>query len=94
MFARLREEVISKLRLGISIKIVMIMVLFTAQQLIVLGVLPKGEKYNQKSFVQNILPLLLNAKKPFPRQKTAINFFVHTDNSMCHNGHRVVDELR
>jgi hypothetical protein len=36
---------------------------------------------------------LLHEKKRFPRQKTAINFSAHMDNSMCHNGHRVVDEL-
>jgi hypothetical protein len=28
------------------------------------------------------------------RQKTAITFSVHMDNSMCDNDHRVVDELR
>jgi len=44
--------------------------------------------------VQNILPSLPNEKKRFSRKKTAINFSVHMDNSMCHNGHRVVDELR
>jgi hypothetical protein len=37
---------------------------------------------------------LLNKKKRFSDQKTAIKFSVPMDNSMCHNGHRVVDELR
>jgi hypothetical protein len=94
MFARWREEVIPRLRLGISIKKVMITVFFTARQLITLDTLPKGQKYSQEYFVQNKLPSFLNEKKRFSRQKTAINFSVHMDNSMCHNGHRVVDGFR
>jgi hypothetical protein len=68
-------------------------VFFTARQLIALGTLPKWQKYNQKYFVQNILLSLLNEKKRFSRQKTSIKISVHMYNSMCHNGHRVVDEL-
>jgi hypothetical protein len=67
---------------------------FTARQLIALDVLPKGQKYNQEYFVQNILPSLLSEKKPFSGQKTAINFSGHMDSSICHNGHQAVDELR
>jgi hypothetical protein len=37
---------------------------------------------------------LRNEKKGFSRRKTAINFSVHINNSICRNGHRVVDELR
>jgi hypothetical protein len=37
---------------------------------------------------------LFNEKKRFSRQKTAIIFSLHMDNSMCHNGHQVVNELR
>jgi hypothetical protein len=37
---------------------------------------------------------LLNEKKRFSRQKTAMNSSMHLDNSMRHNGHRVVDESR
>jgi hypothetical protein len=32
--------------------------------------------------------------RPFSRQKTAIKFSVQMDNSMCHNEHQIVDELR
>jgi hypothetical protein len=69
-------------------------VFFTALQLIALDALPKGQKYNQEYFVQNIHPSLLHEKKRCSCQKTAINFSVHMDNSMWHNGHQVVDELR
>jgi hypothetical protein len=71
----------------------MILVFFTARYFIVLDALHKGQKYSQKYFVQNILPSLTNEKKRFSRQKTVINFSVYMDNSMCHNGHQVVDEL-
>jgi hypothetical protein len=71
----------------------MIRVFFIARQLIALDALPTGQKYNQDYLVQNILPSLLYEKKRFSSQKTAINFSVSMDNSICHNGHRVIDEL-
>jgi hypothetical protein len=37
---------------------------------------------------------LLNEKKRFSRQKTAINFSLHMDNLIRHNVHKVLDELR
>jgi hypothetical protein len=77
----------------LSIKKVMITVFFITRQLIAVDALPQWQKHNQGYFVQNIFPSLLNEKKRFSRQKTAINFSVHIDNSICHNGHRAVDEL-
>jgi hypothetical protein len=47
----------------------MIPVFFTARQSIALDAFPKGQKYNQEYFVQNILPSLLNEKKHFPARK-------------------------
>jgi hypothetical protein len=63
------------------------------RQFITLDALIKGQKYNQKYFIQNTFPPLFNEKKYFSRQKIAINFSVHMDNSMCHNGYRIGDEL-
>jgi hypothetical protein len=88
MFAGQPEEVIPRLRPGMSIKKVMIAVWFTAWQLIGLNSLPKGQRHNQESFVQNILLSLRNEKKSVSSQKTAINSYVQMDNSMCHNGHQ------
>jgi hypothetical protein len=93
MLARRREEVIPRPRPGIPIIEVMIMAFFTAQQFIALDALLKGQKFNQEYFVQKIPPSLLNEKKSFSRQKTAINFSVQMDDSICHNGIGVVDEL-
>jgi hypothetical protein len=93
MLARRPEEAIPRLRPGISIKQVMIAVFFRARSLIALDSLPKGQKDNQENLVQNILPSLRNEKKPFSGQKTAIKFSVQLGNSICHNGHQVVDEL-
>jgi hypothetical protein len=59
-----------------------------------LNSLPKWQKYNQEYCIQNILSSLLNERNRFSRQKTAINFSLHMGNSMRHNGHRVVNELR
>jgi hypothetical protein len=60
----------------------MISVLFKARQSIALDYLPKGQKYNQEYFVQNMLPSLLSEKKRFSRQKTAINFLC-TSTTRC-----------
>jgi hypothetical protein len=84
----------SKAQAGNFDQKVIIMVFFTARQLIVLDALPEGQKYNQESFVQKISRSFLNQKKRFSRQKTAINFSVRIDSSICHNVHWVVDELR
>jgi hypothetical protein len=65
MFARRREQVIGRLRPGILIKNLMIIVFFTVRHLIVLDVFPKGQKSNQEYFVQSIFPSLLNEKKRF-----------------------------
>jgi hypothetical protein len=70
----------------------MIMVFLPTRKVIALDALPTGEKFNQEYFVQNPIPSLLHEKKRFLRQKTAINSAVPMDSSMCHNGHRVVDE--
>jgi hypothetical protein len=47
---------------------------FTAARSIALDSLPKWQKYDQEYFVQNIFPSLLNEKKRFSRQRTAIIF--------------------
>jgi histone-lysine N-methyltransferase SETMAR len=94
MFAAGLNEVILRLRPGILIKNIMISVVFTARQLIALDALPKGQKWNQEYFTQNVFSSLLNEKKHLSRQKIATNFSLHMNNSMCHNMHRIVDELR
>jgi hypothetical protein len=71
----------------------MITMCLTARQLIALDALPKGQKSNQEYFVQDILSPLLDEKKRFSCQKTAIDFSLQMNNSLCHNGHQVVSEL-
>jgi hypothetical protein len=93
-FAYRHEEVMPRLRPGISMTTAMIPVFSTAWQLIALDTLPKEQKCNQESFVQIILPSLLNEKNRFWRRKIAMNLSVQINNWMCHNGYRVVNELR
>jgi hypothetical protein len=68
-------------------------VFFAAGHSISLDALPRGQKYNQAYFVQAIFPSFRRENKRFSRQNTAITISVQMDNSMCHNRHRVVDEL-
>jgi hypothetical protein len=66
---------------------------FTLRQSITLETVPKGQKSNQEYFVHTTLPSLLNGRNRFSRQKTAIRISVLMNNSMYHNGHRVIDEF-
>jgi hypothetical protein len=94
MFAHRLEKVIPRLRPRTLIKKVIISVFFTARQFIAVDAFPKRQKYNQEYFVHNIFPLLLNEKKRFSGQKTAINYLLHMDNSTRQIRHQVVDEFR
>jgi hypothetical protein len=81
-----------RLRPGFSIKIVM-MRFFASTRWIALDAVPKGQKHAQDYFVHNIIPSLHLEKKRFARWNTSINSSVEKDDSMCHNGHRVMHEL-
>jgi hypothetical protein len=93
MFARWREEVIPRVRPGILIKKFMSTVFFTAQQFIVLDTLRKGHKYTKKfSFRTYFHHCFIRRSVFLPENRN--QFFWADGNSVCHNGHRVIDELR
>jgi hypothetical protein len=61
-------------------------IFFAACQLILLDVLPKGSKFNQQYFIDHVLPDLKTDTRNFRRRTPFATFWVHIDNSMCHNG--------
>jgi hypothetical protein len=67
----------------------MITLFFTGRKLIVLDALPKGRKYNQLYFVQNIFPESKEENRICRRRNSELTFWVPMDNSMCHNGSKV-----
>jgi hypothetical protein len=70
-----------------------ITIFFTARQLILLGVLPKGSKFNQQYFIDYIFPDLKTENLNFRRRMPLATFWVHMDHSMCHNGSKVVSKF-
>jgi hypothetical protein len=69
----------------------MITISFTAGQLILLDVLPKGSKFNQQYFIDYVFPDLKMDNRNF-RRRMPPAIWVHMDNSMCHNGSKVVSK--
>jgi histone-lysine N-methyltransferase SETMAR len=65
---------------------IMIMIFFTARQLILLDVLPKGSKFNQQYFINYLFPDLKTKNLNYRRRMPLATFWVRMDNSMCHNG--------
>jgi histone-lysine N-methyltransferase SETMAR len=93
MYAGSRSEVTPFVRSGISASKVMLTVFFTGTRLLVVDALPKGRKYNQEYFIEYILPLLSRQKSLNRRQKPPLDFIVHMDNSMCHNGREITAKM-
>jgi hypothetical protein len=50
-------------------------------------------KFNQDYFNQAVLPGLPHAKGRISSEKGVSVFFVHMDDSMCHNGHKVSEKF-
>jgi hypothetical protein len=67
--------------------------LFSGISLISLNTLPYDQTYTQEYLIENILPDLVNEKMRNRRRNRAGQFFVHMDNSMCHNGRKITEEI-
>jgi hypothetical protein len=94
MFARSPVDLIPRTRRAIGVKKIMITLFFTARKLIVVDVMPKGWKYNQLYFVDNIVPGLKRGKMSFAPRKPGSTFRVHMDNSLCHNRAKITSEFQ
>jgi hypothetical protein len=72
---------------------IMVTIFFTSTRLLVLNFLPKGTKFNQDYFIDKVLPNLYSEKRRIARCKSLPSFSVHIDNSMCHNGAKIIEKL-
>jgi transposase len=94
MFAHSPADVIPRTRQAISAKKIVITLFFTARKLIVLDVMPKGWKDNQRYFVDNRVSRLKRGKMSFARRNPGSTFWVHMDNSICHNRAKTTSEFQ
>jgi histone-lysine N-methyltransferase SETMAR len=88
--ARAPSEVTPRTRQTIGAKKTTITIFFTAHQLILLDVLPKGRKFNQKYLVDYVFLDLKTENRNFRYRMPFATFFGHIDNSMGHNGSKVM----
>jgi hypothetical protein len=65
----------------------------TARKLIILDILPKYHEYNQQYFVNYVCPNLKKVDLSFQRRMPESTFWAHMDNSMCHNGSKVMSKF-
>jgi hypothetical protein len=66
---------------------------FTARQLILLDVLPKGSKFIQQYFIDYVFPDLQTENRNFRRRMPLATFWVQMDNSMGLHGSKVVSKF-
>jgi hypothetical protein len=71
----------------------MLTVFFSDVSLITLNSLPSGARFNQEYFIYNILLDIVEARERVFHGFRRRGFCVHMNNSMCHNGRMVIDEL-
>jgi hypothetical protein len=93
MFTTSAREVVPRTKQNISAMKTMVPIFFTSTRLLVLNFLPKGTKFNQKYFIDTVLPNLYSEKRRITRRKGLPSFSVHMDNSMCHNGAKITEKL-
>jgi hypothetical protein len=87
------SEAIPRTRQTIGATKPMITIFFTALQLIMLDVLSKGSKFNQQYFIDYMFLDLKTENRNFRRRMPFAFFWVHMDNSMGHNGSKVVSKF-
>jgi hypothetical protein len=84
-FAQPPFDVIPRTRQTIGAKKIMITIFFTARELILLDVLPKGSKFNQQYLIDYVFPDSKTENLNFRRRVPLSTFWVHMDDSMCHS---------
>jgi hypothetical protein len=60
---------------------------------LILDARPKGSKYHQDYFIDNLLPALNQVKTGNGRRKVVPTLTVPMDNSMSHNGAKITEKM-
>jgi hypothetical protein len=65
----------------------------TADGRLILDALPKVSKYNQNDFIGNLLPAFDQFRIGNARDKVIPTLIVHLENSRCHDGARITEQM-
>jgi histone-lysine N-methyltransferase SETMAR len=93
MLATSRDEVIPRTKQIIGAQKVILTIFFTGTKLVSLNALPPGGKFTQDYFLNTAPRDIIHERGQILRRVLRGDFFVHMDNSMCHNGRKLTDEL-
>jgi hypothetical protein len=88
MFAASRDEVIPRKRPTIGTRKVMVTIFFRSAKLISLQALPPRARFTQEYCIHTIRPDIVHERGQIFRRVHRGDFFVHLDNSMCHDGRK------
>jgi histone-lysine N-methyltransferase SETMAR len=93
IFTASRETVAPRYDHEIQAKKKLITVFFTPTRLLVLAALPYGQTFTQNHFITEVLPILREENVQFRRKHSGDYYFVHMDNSRCHNRKKNTAEI-
>jgi arginine/lysine/ornithine decarboxylase len=82
-------EVPPRTKRTIVTKRIMLTIPFTGTKLLVLGVLPCEQNFNQNNLLAKVAPELFKENTEAKRRVSKNQLVVHMDNSMCHNGRKI-----
>jgi transposase len=94
MFAPSRDLAATRTKDADRTKKTMLTIFVTSRRLIVLKALPKETTYTQHYFISDILPDLDREKLRYRRNNPGHDFFLHLNNSKCHNAKKITGKLQ
>jgi hypothetical protein len=80
---------VPRIRRDISGRETLVTIFFLSRWLLMLKIRTKRTKFNQSYLIDGIFPELHSEKRRNSRKKRFPAFSVLTDDSMCHNDHKV-----
>lgn len=93
MYAESKEKVPNRISKKIDSKKVMITMFFNGNSLLCFDMLPKGKKYNQEYFINNIIEEIKENTDGDDTQMDFKKIMVHMDNCRVHTGKKVTQKL-
>mgnify|MGYP001073832873 CR=1 FL=1 len=93
MYASSSKKVPPRTSHNMSSKKCMLTIAFSGDRLYCIDSLPKGTKFNQEYFIDNVLSKIVKTIKTNKKKSPMKKFHVHMDNSKVHNGFKSVDFL-
>ena len=93
MYAASRDEVPTSTQKKIDSEKIMLTMFFNGNSLLCIDFLPKGKKYNQRYFIDNIIEEIIKNTNEDEDQLDLDQMMIHMDNCKVHKGNLVQQKL-